>query len=104
MNWHKIIFSGEQIIHYEVVNFRRKIQDIFFAAQAPEDFCVFSEMSADENDRTISILYFSPVAYQYCQEIVDAYSGKKCDKPNLNEDFSPVAGDPRCNSRVRQMT
>lgn len=100
MSWHKIIFSDEQIINHEVVNFRRRVQNFFVELGAPEDFCVLKELTT-EGERSVCFVYFSEMASEYCTEIIKTYGGKSCDRPILTEDFSPFVGGKSCLARTK---
>jgi hypothetical protein len=103
MSWHKVVFNDDQIIGHEALNFRNRVSEIFFASKAPEEFCLFSELTVG-NERTISNMYLSPVASQYCRELIAAHGGVSCDKPKVSEDLSFAAGDPNCWERLRAMS
>jgi hypothetical protein len=95
MNWYKITLDDEQIMHGAPIHLLLKIQSVYESNQAPTDFCVFKEMTA-EDEKSIYFVYFSPVASEYCCEIIAAYGGKKCNKPSLTEDLSGWVGERKC--------
>lgn len=95
MNWHKITFNDEQIMHGAVVQLLHEVQSIFENNQKPTDFCVFKE-DTFESDKMGYIIYFSPVAFEFCNQSLLAHGAIKCDKPNLTDLFGWVGDKRKC--------
>jgi hypothetical protein len=75
--WHKVSVPNDQS---EIKAVRDRFMMCLMQTRAPVDCAAFQDVYDRKAERTN--IYFSPVAAELCSDIVEDYSGERCDKPD----------------------
>jgi hypothetical protein len=102
MSWYQILFP-EDTMPLDVQNaLMHKLLAIYIGAGDPEGFATFTEVRADAR----YLMYFTPVAAEYCMELIASYGGVPCEQPKARRismiwSILPYVGDLKCREWVQ---
>jgi hypothetical protein len=81
MSWYEVKLSREQVVGGISEKIQSDFEEFFIKAGKPSEMALFCD--------TFTVpqfsMYFSPVSAQYCSELISAYSGDACEKPDASE-------------------
>jgi len=81
MSWYEVILSSEQVGEGISEKIQSDFEKLFVKAGKPPEMALF----CDTFPVPQFAMYFSPVSAHYCSELISAYSGDACEKPNSSE-------------------
>ena len=87
MSWHRVVFPEGEDVWGRPARMSRMVVRRDKSAGSPAGFALFSEV--DEQAR--HVFYFSPVASSHCSDIIEAYGGVACDRPDASRPSVGVA-------------
>jgi len=104
MSWQKITRPLTMEIDPEIVRIGKICQDRFEGENRPEGFAMFHATRGSEGGlNDTRIVYLSPVAAEYCRELLGDYTLEACDAPARDEpNMVYVFGDPRAMSLLKK--
>ena len=81
MSWYEVILSSEQMAEGISEKIQSDFKALFIKAGTPPEMALFCD--------TFSVpqfsMYFSPVSAQYAYDLISAYSGDTCEKPDASQ-------------------
>lgn len=102
MSWYRILFP-EDTMPLDVQRvLMPKLLATYLGAGDPEGFATFTEVRPDAR----YVMYFTPVAAEYCTELIIAYGGVPCEQPKARRvsmiwSILPYVGDLNCREWVQ---
>ena len=81
MPWYEVILSREQLTDGISEKIQSDFEELFVKAGKPPEMALFCD--------TFTVpqfsMYFSPTSAQYASDLISAYSGDACEKPDASE-------------------
>jgi len=81
MSWYEVILSSEQVSEGISGKIQSDFEELFIEAGKPPEMALF----CDSFPVPQFSMYFSPVSAQYASDLISAYSGDACERPNASE-------------------
>ena len=81
MSWYEVILNSEQISEGISEKIGGDFEQLYIKAGKPQEMALF----CDTFPVPQFSMYFSPVAGQHASDLIAAYSGDPCEKPDANE-------------------
>ena len=81
MSWYEVILSREQVVEGVSEKIQSDFEELFIKSGKPPEMALFCDIFTAPQFS----MYFSPVSLQYASDLISAYSGDPCKKPNASE-------------------
>ena len=81
MSWYEVILSSEQMSEGISEKIQSDFEELFIKAGKPPEMALF----CDTFPVPQFSMYFSPASTQYVSDLIAAYSGDACEKPDASE-------------------
>ena len=88
MSWYEVILSREQVVEGVSEKIQSDFEELFIKSGKPPEMALFCDIFTAPQFS----MYFSPVSAQYASDLIAAYSGDPCEKPNASE-ITLLVGD-----------